>query len=87
MEEFTKIEDSEKIEKVLTFEVMQVPEIMVQEKRNAQLLSLLLRAENSERGETETPLAIEISEYFKNNPIDPRILKTIRVLYGEGIDE
>ena len=43
--------------------------------------------ENPEWGETETPLAKETVEYFKNNPIDQEILKTIKGLYLEGVDE
>ncbi|MCK6462629.1 MAG: hypothetical protein L6Q29_02310 [Candidatus Pacebacteria bacterium] len=69
------------------FEVMKTPEIVVQEERGAQLFSLLLKAENPEWGETETPLAKETTEYFRDNPIDPEILKTIKDFYEEGVDE
>ncbi len=68
-------------------EVMETPEIVVQEERGAQLFSLLLKAENPEWGETETPLAKETVEYFRDNPIDPEILKTIKDFYEEGVDE
>ena len=64
-----------------SFEVMKTPEIVVQEERGAQLFSLLLKAENSEWGETETLLAKETTEYFRDNPIDPEILKTIKNFY------
>tara|TARA_Y100000310_G_scaffold318980_1_gene373682 strand:+ start:60 stop:1205 length:1146 start_codon:yes stop_codon:yes gene_type:complete len=70
-----------------SFEVMKTPEIVVQEERGAQLFSLLLKAENSEWGETETLLAKETTEYFRDNPIDPEILKTIKNFYEEGVDE
>ncbi len=69
------------------FEVMKTPEIVVQEERGAQLFSLLLKAENPEWGETETPLAKETTEYFRDNPIDPEILETIKGFYKEGVDE
>ena len=70
-----------------SFEVMKTPEIVVQEEKGAQLFSLLLKAENPEWGETETPLAQETTEYFRNNPIDPEIMKTIKEFYKEGVDE
>lgn len=69
------------------FEIMKTPEIVVQEEKGAQLFSLLLKAENPEWGETETPLAKETTEYFRNNPIDPEILKTIKDFYSKGVDE
>lgn len=69
------------------FEVMKTPEIVVQEEKGAQLFSLLLKAENPGWGETETPLAKETAEYFRNNPIDPEILQTIKDFYSEGVDE
>lgn len=70
-----------------SFEVMKTPEIVVQEERGAQLFSLLLKAENPEWGETETPLAKETAEYFRSNPIDPEILRIIKDFYEEGVDE
>lgn len=69
------------------FEVMKVPEIVVQEERGAQLLSLLFKAEDPQWGEIETPLAEETTEYFTENPIDPEILKTIEDFHEAGIDE
>lgn len=69
------------------FEVMKTPEIVVQEERGAQLFSLLLKAENQEWGETETPLAKETTEYFMDNPLSPDILKTIREFHDQGVDE
>lgn len=73
--------------KETTFEVMKIPKIVVKEERGAQLFSLLLKAENPEWGETKTSLDRETTEYFRDNPIDPEILKTIRDFYKEGIDE
>ena len=70
-----------------SLEVMKMPEIVVREERGAQLFSLLLKAENPEWGETETPLAKETAEHFRDNPIDPEILKTIKDLHREGADE
>lgn len=77
----------EQEKKEATFEVMKTPEIVVQEERGAQLFSLLLKAENPAWGETETPLAKETAEYFRNNPLDPEILKAIKDFYEEGVDE
>lgn len=85
---YPNMEKTKEAEKKETgFEVMKTPEIVVQEEKGAQLFSLLLKVENPEWGETETPLAKETVEYFKNNPIDQEILKTIKGLYLEGVDE
>jgi len=80
-----KLEEPER--KEADFEVMKTPEIIVQEEQGAQLLSLLLKAENLNWGETETSLAKETVKYFKDNPPDPKILKTIKSFYREGVDE
>lgn len=69
------------------FEVMKTPDIVVREERGAQLLSLLLKAENPEWGETEIPLVRESADHFRNNPIDPAISKAIKDLHEEGVDE
>lgn len=82
-----KMEKPKQQEKEAGFEIMKTPEIVVREERGAQLFSLLLKAENPEWGETETPLAKETAEYFRDNPIDREILKTIKGFYEEGIDE
>ena len=73
--------------KEATFEVMQTPEIVIQEEKGAQLLSLLLKAENPEWGETETPLAKETMHYFRDNPLNPEIIKTIKDFHTQGVDE
>jgi len=83
MEGLSKVKEQNKI----SFETMKTPDIFVQEERGAQLFSLLLKAENPEWGETETPLAKETTEYFKDNPIDPEVLETIKGFYKEGVDE
>ena len=70
-----------------SFEVMKIPEIVVQEERGTQLLSLLLKAEKPEWGENKTPLAQEAAEYFRENSIDPDLLETIKGLHEESIDE
>ena len=80
------IEKEQEIKEV-DFEVMKLPEILVQEERGAQLFSLLLKAENPAWGETEAVLAKETNEYFRNNPIDSEILETINYFYKEDIDE
>jgi hypothetical protein len=69
------------------FEVIKTPEIIVREEKGAQLLSLLLKAENSEWGETETSLAKETSEYFKESMVDSSILEVLKELHAEGVDE
>jgi len=73
--------------KEVTFEVMQTPEIVIQEEKGAQLLSLLLKAENPEWVETETPLAKETMHYFRDNPLNPEIIKTIKDFHTQGVDE
>ncbi|MBI4599059.1 hypothetical protein HY734_02580 [Candidatus Uhrbacteria bacterium] len=74
-------------EKRVTFEVMKTPDIVIQEERGAQLFSLLLKAQNPEWGETETPLARETADYFRSHPVEPSLLKTIGDFYQEGVDE
>ncbi|MFA4871970.1 MAG: hypothetical protein WC610_02845 [Patescibacteria group bacterium] len=69
------------------FEIMKTPEIIIQEERGAQLLSLLLKAENPEWGETETPIAQETEKYFRENPLDAETLKTIQEFQDAGVDE
>jgi hypothetical protein len=73
--------------KGVTFEVMQTPEIVIQEEKGTQLLSLLLKAENPEWGETENPLAKETMHYFRDNPLNPEIIKTIKDFHTQGVDE
>jgi hypothetical protein len=73
--------------KEATFEVMKTPEIVIQEERGAQLFSLLLKAENPEWGETETPLARETADYFRDNPLSPEIIGVIKDFYAQGVDE
>lgn len=96
MEKFKKqfIPQNEKTEEIKgsekkkpDFEVMKTPEIVIQEERGAQLFSLLLKAKSPEWGETETLLAKETVEYFKENPLDPNILKIIHELQNRGVDE
>src|SRR3989338_189525 len=70
-----------------TFEVMKTPEIVFQQERGAQLFSLLLKAQNPEWGETETPLARETADYFRSRPMEPSLIKTMRNFYQEGVDE
>jgi hypothetical protein len=70
-----------------SYEVMPLPEIVIQEERGAQLFSLLLKAGNKEWGETETPLAKETTEYFEKNPLDQDILEIIKELKNQGVDE
>lgn len=74
-------------EKKTIFEVMKTPEIVVQEEMGAQLFSLLLKAENPEWGETETTLAKETADYFRDNPLSPEIIGTIKDFYAQGVDE
>ncbi len=73
--------------KETSFEVMRIPEIIVQEERGAQLFSLLLKAQNPEWGETETSLAKEATEYFHDNPLDPEIVEAIDDFYEQDVDE
>lgn len=78
---------AKKEQKDAGFEVMKLPEIVFEEEKGAQLFSFLLKAENPNWGETETPLAKETVEYIKENPLDTEILEVIRELKTEGVDE
>lgn len=72
------------------FEVMKTPEIIVNEERSAEMLSLILKAKNSEWGNTESQIAKEAKEYFKKYPLQPEILgflEKIRALQDGGVDE
>jgi len=80
-----ELKEPEKKENV--FEVMKIPEIVIREEKGAQLFSLLLKAENPGWGETETPLAKETADYFRDNPLSQEILKTIRDFHEQGVDE
>ncbi len=70
-----------------SFEIMKIPEIVVQEEKGTQLFALLLKAENPKWGESKTPLAQETTEYFVNHPIDPEILETLKEFRNTDIDE
>jgi hypothetical protein len=88
MENFEpKIRSSPESSAERKFEVMPTPEIAVQEERGAQLFSLLLKAENPEWGETETPLAQEVTDYFEEHPVPSDILDAIRSFHEQGADE
>lgn len=78
-------DDLEKKEAIFT--VMKAPEIMIQEERGCQLLSLLFKATNVKWGETETPLAKETANYFYNHPLGPEISSSIKNIYAQGVDE
>jgi len=70
-----------------TFEVMPVPNISVRSEKGALLFSLLLKAENPQWGETQTPLAQETADYFQKNPIPQNLSEAIRKLHQLDIDE
>lgn len=70
-----------------TFEVLPTPEILVQEERGAQLFSLLLKAHNPAWGETRTPLAREVVEYFAEHPVPSMVTDALRQCYEQGADE
>ena len=74
-------------EQEVAFEVMKIPEIVIQEERGTQLFSLLLKAENPKWGETETSLVKETAQFFKDNPLSLDILETIREFHKQGVDE
>jgi hypothetical protein len=74
-------------EKQPTFEMMAVPEISIEEEPGHQLLSLLLKAENPQWGENNTPLAKETIEYFQQVPLNSDIIETFRELKNSGVDE
>lgn len=76
--------------KKLTFEIMQTPEISVQEERGAQLLSFILKAKNPEWGNVDNLLAVEAIRFFSENPLDSEIsgfLDEVRALQRGGTDE
>lgn len=90
MEQLTKTNLGSKENKETTIpklEVLKMPEIVIQEEPGIQLFSLLLKAENPKWGEQETEIAKETKEYFEKTPIDSDILKRIKNLQEDGVDE
>ncbi len=75
----------ENIEKEPSVERMDLPEIVVEEEKGLQLLSVLFKAGDSEWGEKEHPLAKDVVNYFKNNPSSA--IDAIKELRQENIDE
>lgn len=76
--------------KEATFEIMKMPEIVVNEERDAEILSLILKAKNFEWGNTESQIAEETKEYFEQHPLPQKIsefLEKIRALQDGGVDE
>lgn len=72
------------------FEVLKTPEISVQEEREAQLLSFILKAKNLEWGNIDSPLAVETKKFFAENPLSSEVsgfLDEIRALQEGGVDE
>lgn len=72
------------------FEVLKTPEISVREEREAQLLSFILKAKNPEWGNDDTPLAVDVKNYFSENPLSSKVsgfLDEIRALQEGGVDE
>ncbi|MFA5013005.1 MAG: hypothetical protein WC520_00355 [Candidatus Paceibacterota bacterium] len=72
------------------FEVLKTPEISVDEEKGAQHLSLMLKAEKPEWGNSENKLAKETEKYFLENPLDMEVsgfLEEIGALEEGGVDE
>lgn len=72
------------------FEVLKTPEISIHEEREAQLLSFILKAKNPEWGDDDVPLAVDVKNYFSENPLNSEVsgfLDEIRALQQGGVDE
>lgn len=72
------------------FEVLKTPKISIREEREAQLLSFILKAKNPEWGTDDTPLSVDVKNYFSGNPLDSEVsgfLDEIRALQEGGVDE
>jgi len=71
-------------------EVMKLPEIRAQEEKGATLLSVLLKAYNSDWGGHEHELSNEVEKFFEQNPLDEKstkFLEEIKALEDDGVDE
>jgi hypothetical protein len=71
-------------------EVIKTPEIVVQEEKGAQLLSLILKARDPKWSNAENLLAKETEKYFEANPLDKEtseFLDEIKALQKDGVDE
>lgn len=75
-------------EKLLQFETnleaMKLPNFYIQEERGVTLVSILLKAYNSNWGGHENELSNEVEKFFKQNPLDE---KSIKFLEEKDIDE
>lgn len=83
-----KPKESEKREP--DFEVLRTPEISIREEREAQLLSFILKAKNPEWGNVDTPLSLDVKNFFSEKPLDSEVsgfLDEIRALQEGGVDE
>jgi hypothetical protein len=72
------------------FEVLKTPEISIREERGAQLLSFILKAKNPEWGDSDTPLSVDVKNYFSETPLSSEVsgfLDEIRALQESGVDE
>jgi hypothetical protein len=58
-------------------EVMKTPEISVESEEGAQLLSIILKAENPEWGESTNKISEETNKYFQKNPLSDEISSLI----------
>lgn len=73
--------------------IMPFPEISVKEEKGVHLMSLMLKAYDPKWGNRTHDLAKAAEEYFKKNPLEERIRKSLdnlKILAGvdeEGIDE
>lgn len=79
-----------KIEQQAKPEVLKTPEILLQEENGAQLLSLLLKANNTEWGSCDGSISGEVKNYFEEHPLNPSIssfLDEIGALQENGVDE
>lgn len=76
--------------KTKSFEMFEIPEIVIQREQGAHLFSLILKAHNPDWGGKDSALAKETNKHFEENPLHPEIpafLEKIKALQGGGVDE
>jgi hypothetical protein len=82
--------ENEPEKKEFDFEILKTPEIFIREEREAQLLSFILKAKNPEWGNDDTPLSVDVKNYFSENPLSSDVsgfLDEIHALQEGGIDQ
>lgn len=67
-------------------EIMKIPKIIIQEEWRNQLVSILLKANDSSWMDCEGKLSKETIKYFKSNPLAPELSTRLKKLISDWVD-